>query len=134
MTLVRRTLELTGERLRAYSRRGNFHSDPETARELGLTGLVAQGLQVIGPAYGVLLDEWDEEFLAHGELEVKFVRMVTEDQTVEATVDAHGDAASFEVTVVAPESVAAVGRASRRAVGWGGTPAPSSSTPDRPAH
>ena len=93
MTPVRRTLELTGERLRAYSRRGNFHSDPETARELGLTGLVAQGLQVIGPAYGVLLDEWGEAFLAHGELEAKFVGMVTEDQIVEASVDVDAGAA-----------------------------------------
>lgn len=132
MMPVRRTLELTAERLRAYSRRGNFHSDPETARELGLAGLVAQGLHVTGPAYGVLLDEWGEEFLAHGELEVKFVGMVSEDQTVAATIDVDGDAASFEVTVVSPELVAAIGRASRRASGRSDAPTPSSSTPDRP--
>ena len=43
-----------------YSRAGNFHSDPEEARRLGMPGLVAQGMQVCGPAYGVLLDAWGD--------------------------------------------------------------------------
>jgi hypothetical protein len=65
MSTHRRELLLTAELLRAYSRRGNFHSDPDEASKIGFTGLVAQGMQVAGPAYGVLLDEWGEEFLEH---------------------------------------------------------------------
>ena len=76
MSTHRRDLLLTPELLRAYSRRGNFHSDADEASKLGLDGLIAQGMQVAGPAYGVLLDEWGEEFLDHGDIELKFVCMV----------------------------------------------------------
>ena len=82
----RRSLHLTDELLRAYSRRGNFHSDPETARRAGLPGGIAQGMQVAGPAYGLLLDEWGDDFLARGELELRFVGMVLAGQTVTAEV------------------------------------------------
>jgi hypothetical protein len=47
---LRRRLHLTEDLLRAYSRRGNFHSEADAAGRLGLPGLVAQGLQVAGPA------------------------------------------------------------------------------------
>ena len=53
MTERRATLDVTEELVRAYSRRGNFHSDAETATALGLPGLVAQGVQMAGPAYTV---------------------------------------------------------------------------------
>ena len=76
-------------------------------------GLVAQGLQVAGPAYGLLLDEWGEDFLAHGELELKFVGMVLDDQTVDATVEAEGDDAGIEVTNRSTAKVAVVGSARR---------------------
>src|SRR5262249_60866240 len=82
----RRPLLLSAELLRAYSRRGNFPSEPDEADKLGLPGLVAQGMQVAGPAYGVLLDEWGEEFLAHGEIELKFVGMVMDGEAVDAAV------------------------------------------------
>ena len=45
-----------------------------TARQIGLPGLVAQGVQVAGPAYAALLDAWGEDFLAHGELDVALRR------------------------------------------------------------
>jgi len=115
MTTRRRELLLTPELLRAYSRRGNFHSDEEEATKLGLSGLVAQGMQVVGPAYGVLLDEWGEEFLEHGEVELKFVGMVMDGETVDATVTIDGDRAEIEVVNRDRERTAAVGRASRRA-------------------
>src|SRR5581483_7507679 len=86
-----RRLVLTAEAIQAYSRRGNYHSDPETARTLGLPGLVAQGVQVAGPAYGACLDAWGETFLAHGEVECRFVGMVTEGQSVVARVTIDGD-------------------------------------------
>ena len=59
-----RSLAITEDLVRAYSRRGNYHSDPAMSADLQLPGLVAQGVQVAGPAYGALLDAWGEEFLA----------------------------------------------------------------------
>jgi hypothetical protein len=116
MSTHRRELLLTPELLRAYSRRGNFHSDAEEANRIGLSGLVAQGMQVAGPAYGVLLDEWGEEFLAQGELELKFVGMVMDSETVDATVTIDGDVAEIQVVNRDRGRVAAVGHASRKTV------------------
>jgi acyl dehydratase len=107
-----RRLVLTDDAIRAYSRRGNYHSDPDEAKTLGLPGLVAQGVQVAGPAYGVLLDEWGTDFLAHGRFECRFVGMVTEDQCVEAKVILDGVSARFEVTNETAGNVAVVGTAS----------------------
>jgi acyl dehydratase len=109
-----RELHLSGEMLQAYSRRGNFHSDPDEARRLGLPGLVAQGTQVAGPAYGLLLDEWGEDFVARGEIELKFVGMVVDGQTVDAAVTIDGEAAELEVVNRDTGRVAAVGRARLR--------------------
>jgi acyl dehydratase len=108
-----RSLRITAELLRAYSRRGNFHSDPAAAREMGLDALVAQGLQVAGPAYGLLLDEWGEDFLAGGEVELKFVGRVVEGDTVDARVAIDDDSATIEVTNAGRTAV--VGTAARMA-------------------
>ena len=115
MTTRRRDLLLSAELLRAYSRRGNFHSEPDEADKLGLPGLVAQGMQVAGPDYGVLLDEWGEEFLAHGEIELKFVGMVMDGEAVDAAVTFDNGDAELEVVNRDRQRVAAVGHASRRA-------------------
>jgi acyl dehydratase len=106
-----RALQLTPELLRAYSRGGNFHSDADEARRLGLPGLVAQGMQLTGPAYGLALDEWGDDFLDHGELELKFTAMVTDGQTVDATIEleADGSEAGVEVRVRPTDRVAVVG-------------------------
>jgi acyl dehydratase len=109
----RRTLCLDAEALRAYSRAGNYHSDPDEARRLGLPGLVAQGMQICGPAYGLLLDAWGTEFLSHGRFDARFVGMVVDDQTVEAVVERNGDDARFEVRD-GEGRVAALGAARRR--------------------
>ncbi len=114
MTTRRRELLLTPDLLRAYSRRGNFHSDTDEADRLGLPGLVAQGMQVAGPAYGVLLDEWGEEFLDHGEVELKFVGMVADGETVDATVTVDETEATLEVVNRDRERVAVIGRAIKR--------------------
>jgi acyl dehydratase len=114
MSTRRRELALTADLLRAYSRRGNFHSDAGEAGRLGLPGLVAQGMQVAGPAYGLLLDEWGEDFLEHGELELKFVGMVVDGETVEAKVTVEESEAALEVTNRDRARVAVVGRASRQ--------------------
>src|SRR5262249_665241 len=66
MTAFRTRRTITTGDIVAYSRRGNYHSDPDTAQRIGLPGLVAQGVQVAGPAYGALLDAWGDEFLEHG--------------------------------------------------------------------
>ena len=112
---LEQTLLLTEERIRAYSRRGNFHSDAAEATSLGLPGLVAQGVQVAGPAYGVLLDAWAEDFLAHGELTCTFVGMVTDDDQITARVelDPGGEAATFEVRNDTTGKTAVVGQARR---------------------
>jgi acyl dehydratase len=106
-----RSLDITEELVRAYSRRGNFHSDPTLSAGLKLPGLVAQGVQAAGPAYGVLLDAWGEDFLAHGEIEMRFVGIVLAGDTVDAVVDVDDDEATFEVTNTTATRTAVVGRA-----------------------
>lgn len=108
-----RTLAITEELVRAYSRRGNYHSDPALSADLKLPGLVAQGVQAAGPAYGLLLDAWGEEFLAHGEIEMRFVGIVLAGETVEARVDVEGEAATFEVVNTTAARTAVVGTARR---------------------
>ncbi|HSO96123.1 MAG TPA: MaoC family dehydratase [Acidimicrobiia bacterium] len=114
MTERTRGLTLTAELLRWYSRRGNFHADLDAARELGLTELVAQGMQVAGPAYGLLLDEWGDEWLATGTFELKFVGRVTAGETVDAHVDVEGDDATITVVGLDDGTTRVVGRATRR--------------------
>ncbi|MDQ1478192.1 MAG: MaoC like domain [Actinomycetota bacterium] len=94
---MRRTLHVTEDLIRRYSRRGNFHSEPATSESLGLPGLVAQGTQATGPAYGLLLDAWDEDFLAHGQLDVRFVGMTLAGDTVTAAVTTDQTDADIEI-------------------------------------
>jgi acyl dehydratase len=108
-----RTLAITEELVRAYSRRGNFHSDPTLSADLALPGLVAQGVQAAGPAYGVLLDAWGEDFLAHGEIEMRFVGIVLAGETVDAAVEIDQETATFEVLNTTAGRTAVVGRARR---------------------
>jgi acyl dehydratase len=111
--MTSRSLHVTESLIVRYSRRGNFHSEHDTSDSLGLPGLVAQGTQVSGPAYGLLLDAWGEDFLAHGSLDVRFVGMTLAGDTVTATVDAADADATIEVTNKA--SVVVVGTAHRSA-------------------
>lgn len=108
-----RSLTITEELVRAYSRRGNYHSDPALSADLQLPGLVAQGVQAAGPAYGALLDAWGEEFLAHGEIDLRFVGMVVAGDTVEARIEIAADleGASIEVTNTTAGREAVVGQA-----------------------
>jgi hypothetical protein len=92
-----RSLELTPDRMRAYSRSGNFHSDATAARQAGLAGPVAQGMHLLGPAYGILLEHWGSEFLEHGALEAQFLAMTFEGTTVDVTVHVGVEAATIEV-------------------------------------
>ncbi len=112
---MKRELTITEELVRAYSRRGNYHSDPDTAQRIGLPGLVAQGVQVAGPAYGALLDAWGDEFLEHGEVELRFVGMVLADHEIETRVDFEDDdAATIAVENVSTGRTTVVGSAQRR--------------------
>jgi hypothetical protein len=108
-----RTLGLTAELLRAYSRGGNFHSDEVEAARLGYGRLLAAGMQVAGPAYGALLAAWGNDFLANGSLALKFVGGAYAGETVDAAVDIDGDHASITVTVRESGITAVVGTASR---------------------
>jgi acyl dehydratase len=110
-----RELTITEELVRAYSRRGNYHSEAGTAAELGLPGLVAQGLQVAGPAYGELLDAWGEDFLAHGEIDMKFVGPVYAGESVIARLEIDRSSATYEVENATTTRVAVVGTAQRLA-------------------
>jgi acyl dehydratase len=110
-----RSLDITEELVRAYSRRGNFHSDPTLSAGLKLPGLVAQGVQAAGPAYGVLLDAWGEDFLANGEIEMRFVGIVLAGDSVDAQVDIDDDTATFEVTNTTAARTAVIGAATRSA-------------------
>ncbi len=92
-----RSLELTPDRMRAYSRSGNFHSDAAAARQAGLAGPVAQGMHLLGPAYGILLEHWGSEFLELGALEAQFVAMTFEGTTVDVTVHVGVETATIEV-------------------------------------
>ena len=111
---MKRELTITEELVRAYSRRGNYHSEATTASELGLPGLVAQGVQAAGPAYGVLLDAWGEDFLAHGEIEMRFVGMVLAGDTVEAEVDVEAGRFTVENTTKRKTAVVGTARVGRR--------------------
>ena len=115
--MTSRTLHVTEDLVRRYSRRGNFHSESEAAESLGLPGLVAQGTQVTGPAFGLLLDAWGEDFLASGELDVRFVGMTLAGESVTATVSGEGDEAAIEVVNDDRGATVVVGRARRSAAG-----------------
>jgi acyl dehydratase len=108
-----RELVVTEELVRAYSRRGNYHSDAGLSAGLKLPGLVAQGMQAAGPAYGLLLDAWGEAFLAGGEIDMRFVGIVLAGDTIEAEVTVDDGSAVFEVVDTTAGHTAVVGRASR---------------------
>jgi acyl dehydratase len=108
-----RSLTITEELVRAYSRRGNYHSEPAMSADLQLPGLVAQGVQAAGPAYGALLDAWGEDFLAHGEIEMRFVGIVLAGDTVDARIEVDDDTATFEVVNTTSSRTAVVGTARR---------------------
>jgi acyl dehydratase len=110
---LRRSLHVTEALVRRYSRRGNFHSEHATSESLGLPGLVAQGTQATGPAYGLLLDAWGEDFLAHGELDVRFVGMTIAGDTITAAVTVDDDEATIEVVNDDRAATAVVGTARR---------------------
>jgi len=110
----RATMTVTRELVRAYSRRGNFHSDEDTATALGMPGLVAQGVQVAGPAYNLLLAEWGETFLAHGRLDLRFVGMVVAGDTIEAFVDIDdAGTATIEIRNSTSDTTSVVGTSAR---------------------
>jgi hypothetical protein len=94
-----RSLRLELDRLRAYSRRGNFHSEPEIAARLGYPAPVAQGMQAAAPAYALLLDVWGETLLRDAEVTWAFHRPVLAGQTVDSRVHLGADTASFTVGI-----------------------------------
>ena len=110
---MKRSLHLTADLLRRYSRRGNFHSDVDAAATIGYQRLVAQGMQAAAPAYGLLLDEWGDGFLASGTIELKFVGMVVDDETVDADVALDGGTGGATITVTCGDRTVVVGRATR---------------------
>ena len=99
--------------MRAYSRRGNYHSDavdvgatrppgPRRAGRAGGRARVRRAARRVG-----------REFLAHGEIEMRFVGIVLAGDTVDARVDLDDDAATFEIANTTAARTAVVGRARR---------------------
>ena len=110
---MKRSLHLTPDLLRRYSRRGNFHSDVDAAATIGYQRLVAQGMQVAAPAYGILLDEWGDDFLASGTIELKFVGMVVDDETVDADVEIDSGSGAAAISDACGDRIVVVGHATR---------------------
>lgn len=108
-----RRLTLSADLLRTYSRSGNFHSDDDAARRMGLPGMVAMGMQTLGPVCGILLDEWGDVALDGGVFEARFIGLVLEDDTVEGSVTKADDGAIFEIRNVTKSLTTAAGRVAR---------------------
>lgn len=108
-----RRLTLTADLLRTYSRGGNFHSDDDAARRMGLPGMVAMGMQTMGPVCGILLDEWGDAALEGGVFEARFFGLVLEDDTVEGSVTKTADGAGFMVRNVTKNLTTAAGHVAR---------------------
>ena len=70
-------------------------------------------MQVAGPAYGLLLDAWGEDFLAHGTIELKFIAACTDGESIEATVGPGTEHATLTVENTSTGRTAVVGHATR---------------------
>ena len=68
-------------------------------------------MQIAGPAYSILLDEWGDEFLERGEIDLRFVGMVVAGDAIEARVVVDERTASIEVSNTTAGRTAAVGSA-----------------------
>lgn len=107
----RARLILTADLLRTYSRAGNFHSDDAAARKMGLPGMTAMGMQTLGPALQLVLDEWGAGWLRSGQMEFAFFGLVLEDDEIEVTVSFEDDTAIFGVRNLTRDRVTAAGTA-----------------------
>ena len=112
--MSKRTLHVSEDLVRAYSRRGNYHSDPETSAALGLDRLVAQGMQAAGPAFAELIDAWGEAFFSGVEVDLRFVGVVHAGDTVTATVEFDDNSATIDVTNDTARRPAVAGTAKKR--------------------
>jgi acyl dehydratase len=108
-----RALHITEELVVAYSRRGNYHSDPEQSSKLGLNRLVAQGMQAAGPAFAELVDRWGDAFFDGAEIDLRFIGVVHAGDHVTATVDFDATRATISVTNDTSGRPAVVGDAVR---------------------
>ena len=109
-----RRLHVSEELVRAYSRRGNYHSDPEQSSKLGLDRLVAQGMQAAGPAFAELIDAWGDDFFTAAEIDLRFVGVVHAGDTVTATVEFDGNNATIAVQNDSSQKAAVAGTAQKR--------------------
>ena len=102
---------ITADDIRAYSRRGQL---PLRRGDRGAVGLPGSSRRACRSRTRVraLLDAWGEEFLAHGEIELRFVGMVLAGDDVEARGRrSTDDDATIAVENVRPTRTAVVGRA-----------------------
>lgn len=86
---------VTQEEMTLYSGPGNIHSDIEVARRTGLDEPIAQGMMTLAYASELLTRIAGKDWIARGEIEVKFTRPLLAGETV--TVIAEDSAGGWDV-------------------------------------
>jgi acyl dehydratase len=79
------TKHVTQDDMALYSGPGNIHSDVEVARRTGLEAPIAQGMQTLAFASELMTRVVGAEWLARGEISVKFTKPVFAEDVVTVT-------------------------------------------------
>jgi acyl dehydratase len=89
------TKKVTQDDMTLYSGPGNIHSDVEVARRTGLDAPIAQGMMTLAYASELMTKVHGDEWLASGEISVKFTKPVFAGDTVVVTAVSSG--ASYDI-------------------------------------
>jgi acyl dehydratase len=92
------TKHVTQDDMTLYSGPGNIHSDLEVAKRTGLDAPIAQGMMTLAYASELMTQICGPEWLARGEISVKFTKPVFAEDVV--TVRAHAVAGGHEIVAV----------------------------------
>jgi acyl dehydratase len=93
---VELTKHVTQDDMTLYSGPGNIHSDIEVAKRTGLDAPIAQGMMTLAFASELMTRICGSEWLAHGEISVKFTKPVRAED--EVTVRADERDGVYEIT------------------------------------
>lgn len=77
---IRKTIDLP--LMTRYSGDGNFHSDEEAAKKVGLSGAIVQGGQLAGYLSEMMIATFGKRYLESGEIAVSFIKTVKAGETV----------------------------------------------------
>ncbi len=92
------TKHVTQDDMTLYSGPGNIHSDIDVARRTGLEAPIAQGMMTLAFASELMTKVCGAEWLARGEIAVKFTKPVLHGDVV--TVSAVEGADGYDVKAV----------------------------------